>query len=412
MEKDRYTNVYDIRLQEVYYISKDESDSDEAPGSFAAGEIKFRKDKSKGRIKFLFKSLAFILIASISGAASATYIVNKRFERIDTSNYSDSYKIPNVMYGENNVLPKNSITKVVELVGPAVVGISNSSEGFSDQIVTRYSGSGIIFDKDGYIVTNYHIIKETSEVLVKLASGNAKPLSAKVVGYDISSDIAVLKVEQGNLPVARLGDSMTVRAGDVAIAIGNPFGLEGVGSVTSGIISSINKRIHGADSVDREKDVYKVLQTDAEINWANTGGPLCNEYGEIIGINNNQIISNQTSGGTGYAISISEVKKIVTSLINEGEVVRPSFGIDGGTYPENSLGVQGVYVGIVYVNTGAWEAGIRTSDVIIELDDMKIKNYEDYLSVIEKHKIGDILTCKLLRNGVIVETKVTLKKNK
>lgn len=412
MEKDKYTNVYDIRLQEVYYVSRDENSSDEAPGSIGTGEIKFRRNKSKGRIKFLFKSLAFVLIASISGAASGTYIINKRFEQIDGTKYPGNYNIPNVTYENNNVLPKNSITKVVELVGPAIVGISNNSESFSEQIVTRYSGSGIIFDKDGYIVTNYHVINGVSEVSIKLASGNAKPLSAKVIGYDISSDIAVLKVEQGNLPVARLGDSTTVRAGDVAIAIGNPFGVEGAGSVTAGIISSINKRIHGTDSVDREKDVYKVLQTDAEINWSNTGGPLCNEYGEIIGINNYQITGSQTAGGMGFAISINEVKKIVTSLINEGAVVRPSFGIDGGTYPENPLGVQGVYVGVVYVNTGAWEAGIRTSDVIIELDNVKITKYEDYLSVIEKHKIGDTIVCKLLRNGVVLETKVTLKKNK
>lgn len=411
MEKDRYTNIYDVKLREVYYLSSDGNNSAEAPED-NAGEIKFRKNKRKGRIKLLFKSITFVLIASFSGAISASIIVDKRFSNIDASNHSGKYNIPNVFYGETNVMPKNSVAKVVELVGPAVVGISNSSENFSEQVVTRYSGSGIIFDKDGYIVTNYHVINGASEVSIKLASDNSKPISAKVVGFDITSDIAVLKVEQGNLPVARLGDSTTVRAGDVAIAIGNPFGIEGVGSVTAGIISSINKRVQGVEAVDREKSVYKVLQTDAEINWSNTGGPLCNEYGEVIGINNLKITAAQNSEVMGFAISINEIKKIVTSLINEGQVVRPSFGIDGGTYPENPLGVQGVYVGVVYVNTGAWEAGIRTSDVIIELDSIKITKYEDYLSVIEKHKIGDTVTCKVLRNGSIVETKVTLKKNK
>lgn len=412
MRKDKYVNIYDIKLREVYCGSNDGINPAEAPEDINAGEIKFRRNKRRGRIKFLFKSITFVLIASISGAASATFIVNKRFSLMDASNYSENYKLPNVFYGDNNVLPKNSIARVVELVGPAVVGISNNSESFSEQSATRYSGSGIIFDKDGYIVTNYHVINGNSDILVKLASDNSKPISAKLVGFDLTSDIAVLKIDQGNLPAARLGDSSTVRPGDVAIAIGNPFGVEGVGSVTSGIISSINKRVEGVEPADREKSAYKVLQTDAPINWSNTGGPLCNEYGEVIGINNIKITASQNSEVMGFAISINEIKKIVTSLINEGEVVRPSFGIDGGTYPENPLGVQGVYVGIVYVNTGAWEAGIRTSDVIVELDDIKITKYEDYLSVIEKHKIGDTISCKVLRNGLIVQTKVTLKKKK
>jgi serine protease Do len=296
----------------------------------------------------------------------------------------------------------NSINKVAEAVGPAIVGISNKSQG--EFGLEDSSGSGVIFNSNGYIVTNYHVIENSNNVTVKLSSG--KILTASIVGTDERSDLAVIKIAAKNLPVAKFGDSSKVRVGDVAIAIGNPLGEEFAGSVTAGIISALNRKIQYGGSV------YKVLQTDAAINPGNSGGALCNELGEVIGINSLKIGESQNVEGMGFAISINEAKDIINSLMNYGKVSRPSLGIYGQYVISKEKNIEGVYVEEVISGSGAAAAGVRPTDIIVGLDKRKVTKFEDLSDILDKHKIGDVIECEIWRSGKIIKTNITLSEMK
>lgn len=364
------------------------------------GKINFTSQRRKCRLKSLLKGMVFVLIAAVSGGISGSYIVNK--ELTNKPYTPNNQSIIGNKDGENKEktvdTPKNAITKVAETVGPAVVGISNESKGYFG--VQDASGSGIIFDSNGYIVTNNHVIENSTKVWVKLSSGNVLP--ATIVGTDPRSDLAVIKINAQNLPVAKFGDSSKVKVGDTAIAIGNPLGEEFAGSVTAGIISALNRKIQYGGAI------YKVLQTDAAINPGNSGGALCNEAGEVIGINSLKIGSEQNAEGMGFAICINEAKDIVKSLMDTGKVVRPSLGIYGQSVISEKKNIQGVYVNEVVSGSGAAAAGVKPTDIIIELDKKKVTKFEELAEILDKHKIGDTVQCKIWRGGKTIEVNITL----
>jgi Trypsin-like serine proteases, typically periplasmic, contain C-terminal PDZ domain len=229
------------------------------------GEIKFRKRQSN--IRSIFRGIAFVLIALISGAISSSYIVEKKYSEIMNDKIKEEIQSDKEL--KNGITTStvdsygNEIGKVSEIVGPAVVGIVNS---LTDSVteVEGASGSGIIFDANGYIATNYHVIEGSKNIFVKLANGR-NYLKARIVGSDSTSDLAIIKIEAVDLPTAKFGDSSKVKVGDLAIAIGNPLGEEFAGTVTAGIISARDRKIRYGGSV------YKVLQTDAAINPGNSG---------------------------------------------------------------------------------------------------------------------------------------------
>ncbi len=365
------------------------------------GGINFTNNRKKTRLKSLAKGVTFILIAAVSGGISGAYISNKRYSNKGYTSINQSLIEPKSEENKTKIAdaPKNSITKVAETVGPTVVGISNKSEGYFG-MQDGGSGSGIIFDPNGYIVTNNHVIEGAAKITVKFSSGNVLP--AKLVRADSRSDIAIIKVEAQNLPIAKFGDSSKVKVGDRAIAIGNPLGEEFAGSVTSGIISALNRKIQYAGSV------YKVLQTDAAISPGNSGGPLCNDAGEVIGINSLKLGADQNAEGMGFAISINEVKDIIKALMDYGKVSRPFLGIYGQSVVSRENKVQGVYVSEVVPGSGSAAAGIKPTDIIIELDKKKISKFEDLSDILDKHKIGDSISCKIWRNGKTIEVNIVL----
>lgn len=383
MDDYKFNEVKDVRWES---INPDE------------GNIKFRKDKRYSRARRVLKVIAFVLIAIVSGSISGYYVVDKKINNIEKSEVYKGSPIVNKEEFSNKV-SKSSITKVAENVGPAVVGISNKSENFWGQI-DNDSGSGIIFKPDGYIVTNYHVIKGADQVTVKLSSGKVFP--AKIVGYDERSDLAVIKIEANNLPTAKFGDSSKVNVGDLAIVIGNPLGEEFAGSVTAGIISALNRR------VEHQGAIYKVLQTDAAINPGNSGGALCNENGEVIGINSLKIGATANVEGMGFAISINETKEIIDSLMNYGKVKRPSLGVMGQTVASRDGKIKGFYVNEVILGSGAAKSGIKPTDVIIELNGKRVEKFDDMAQILEQHKIGDTIKCKIWRNGETKQVNVIL----
>ena len=366
------------------------------------GEIIFRKNNKKNYFKSFLRVFSFILIAALSGGITAQYAINKDKAQKDFSGGLNSSAI------ENNIMQamySNPISEVAEKVAPAVVGISNKTEGLWN--TSEGSGSGIIFKSDGFIITNYHVIEGATEIKVKLSNDNI--LKAFVIGVDTRSDLAVIKVEASNLPIAKFGDSSKVKVGDLAIAIGNPLGEQFSGTVTSGIISALNRRINIVDKKTGEQTIYKVIQTDAAINPGNSGGALCNIYGEVIGINSLKVNSTSGMEGMGFAINSNEAKGIINDLMTYGKVIRPAIGIYGGTaISVGNDGVEGVYVQEVIRGSGAAVAGIMPTDIIIELGGSSVKSMEDLSDILERYKVSDRLSCKIWRSGKIKDIIIIL----
>lgn len=374
-------------------------------------KIKFVNNRRKSNIKKFFKLCCFILIAAFSGGVSGAYIANKKEvskvytpndQTLMNSKKNESGIVSDIQSSsqEKDYGKQNSITKVSELVGPTIVGISNKSQGYFGLQDTG-SGSGIIIDSEGYIVTNYHVIQNADKVTVKLSSG--KILDASVNGIDEGSDLAIIRVSAKNLPVAKLGDSSKIKVGDTAIAIGNPLGEDFAGSVTAGIVSALNRKISYNGIV-----YNKLIQTDAAINPGNSGGPLCNDNGEVIGINSFKLSSSGSTEGMGFAIPINDAKDIIKQLINTGEVKRPYLGIYGESVISENDKIQGVYIQEVKKGSGAYQAGLKPTDILMELDGKKIVQLPDIQDIINSHKVGDKVKCKIWRDGNTIETTVTL----
>lgn len=366
------------------------------------GEIKFRRNKKKNYFKSFLKVCSFILIAALSGGITAQYAINKDKAPKDFSGILNSSALES-----NNIqgVYDNPISAVAQKVAPAVVGISNKADGVWN--TSEGCGSGIIFKSDGFIITNYHVIEGATEIKVKLSNDNV--LKASVIGTDVRTDLAVIKVEGNNLPIAKFGDSSKVKVGDLAIAIGNPLGEQFSGTVTAGIISALDRRINMVDKKTGEQTIYKVIQTDAAINPGNSGGALCNIYGEVIGINSLKINSSSGTEGMGFAINSNGAKEIINDLMAYGKVIRPAIGIYGGTaISVGNDGVEGVYVQEVVRGSGAAIAGIKPTDIIIELGEKSVKNMEDLSDILEKYKVSDRLSCKVWRNGKVKDISIIL----
>lgn len=264
-------------------------------------------------------------------------------------------------------------------------------------------GSGFIVSEDGYIITNQHVIDGADEIEVSI-NGKEEAVKAEVAWSDFSLDLAILKVDASKLDEEltplEMGDSEKIRPGDWAIAIGNPLGFEH--TVTVGVISALGRPIQ-IPTEDRQVRTYQnLIQLDAAINPGNSGGPLLNNQGKVIGINTAVSAAGQ---GIGFAIPVNEIKEIVAELQNTGEVTRPWLGI---AFSEITKEVQeyfglenreGVVVIEVYKDSPAEKAGLKTYDLIKEVDQKEIKSTSDLSEIIAKKEVGDKIMFKVIRNG-------------
>ncbi len=309
-----------------------------------------------------------------------------------------------------------SVPQIANKVGPSCVGVINKTkltpnryydpfsgryfytqDPNSDELVEQGSGSGIIVSKDGYIVTNQHVISGATEILVVLNTGDE--YTAKLVGEDVKSDLAVLKIDAPNLVPAEFGNSESLQVGELAVAIGNPLGQEFAGSVTVGVISAVNRTM----MVDGKQ--YNLIQTDAAINPGNSGGALVNQYGEVIGINSVKIATTGVEG-IGFAISSDEAVPIIESLRSNGYVTgRPLVGISA------SETQYGLLVQTVSEGSGAEKAGIKVGDLILKADGKAVKSVDSLNEIRDTKKVGEVITLTLLRDGEMKDIAVTLGEN-
>ena len=305
---------------------------------------------------------------------------------------------------------KNTI-EIFQKNAQAVVYVSNillARRSLFDHVGTEVpagAGSGFVWDKLGHIVTNYHVVARASKFMITFHK-DKKQYPASIVGVEPRKDIAVLKLQE--LPVSLVpvttGNSRGLIVGQKAMALGNPFGLDH--SISAGIISALGRKIEGVGGVTIED----MIQTDSSINPGNSGGPLLDSGGHVIGVNTMIFSRSGTSAGVGFAVPVDTVKRIVPQIIKHGEVIRPGLGVVLlEEYYRDYFDIkEGVIVKYVDPKGSAYAAGMRgitkdkqrryyLGDVILSIDGQKVTNYDDIYHILDKKKVGDMVTVKVRR---------------
>lgn len=321
------------------------------------------------------------------------------------------------------VTSENVKTTTVEEISDLKLAINNVYEAAVYIEVTgdrsSSSGSGFVYKKDdkyGYILTNYHVIKNGRKFVVTFSDG--EEVEASLVSGDEYYDIAVLKVKIDKIKkVATLGDSSTIELGDTVFTVGAPLGKEYMGTITKGIVSGINRMV----SVELTSGNYlmEVIQTDASINSGNSGGPICNIKGEVIGITSSKLVGSGVEG-MGFAIPINSVLEIIDSIESGTTLSRPYLGVQLVDLT-NTFALQyyynirissdvtfGAVLSYIEEKQPASKAGLKIGDVIVEMDGEKVEDVSYFKYLLYKHKIGDTITVKYYRENTLLETKIGL----
>jgi S1-C subfamily serine protease len=326
------------------------------------------------------------------------------------------------------------VIAVYQQAGPAVVNITTQvlrQSFFFGLIPEEGSGSGFVYDRDGHIITNYHVVEDASEIVVSF--GKDKELPAEIVGVDPPNDLAVLQVDEGRggLPEGvepiPLGDSDSLQVGQRAIAIGNPFG-QFERTLTVGVVSAVNRSVQTED----DRVLRGVIQTDAAINRGNSGGPLLDSSGRLIGVNTALVSPSGASAGVGLAIPVNKLKQIIPELIENGRYPHPWMGIEGlgyELYPELAQALdlpvdQGLLIARLYRNSPAARAGLRGAtdeviyrqrrllvggDILTAIDGVQLRSWDDldaYLQ--ERTEVGQTVTLTFWRDDQEMTTEVKL----
>ena len=367
-----------------------------------------KKKKCSGGCAIVAVALACSVFGGAVGAAGVVGVNNWLHKTGNTT----------ILKGDRD----NTVIQITEidtdkLMSAAEVYASNvnSTVGITTSITTNFwgyqttsaaSGSGFIISDDGYILTNHHVIEDSSAITVALYDGTT--YDAKVIGYDASNDIAVLKVEAEGLEPVVLGDSSNMNVGDSVVAIGNPLG-ELTFSLTSGAVSAMDREVTLSGNITMD-----LIQTDCAINSGNSGGALFNMYGEVIGITNAKYSSSSGEASIdniGFAIPINDIMPIVESIIEKGYIAKPYIGV---TITDVSAEAQayGIPVGaaVQSVTEGApaQKAGLQTNDVITAVNGQAITNSNDLVEFVGICEPGDELTLTVYRMGQTLELKLTV----
>lgn len=365
-----------------------------------------RWDKRKGANIFL---VIIILASAVLGGVVADFIKNRQKPR----------EMPRIELSNPGQIPlgdQDTVVSVVKRMGPAVALINTRRDEVIYDWFLRPTmrkaeglGSGVIFDSRGYILTNNHVVADATEIKVTLP--DKRTFTGKKIGGDALTDIAVVKINGTNLPVAPLGNSDKMRVGETVIAIGNPYGFDN--TVTAGVVSALERSL-----TEPEENIYleNLIQTDASINPGNSGGPLLNMRGEVIGINTAIIPQAQ---GIGFAIPANRARQAAEELIKFGKVIR--LGILGTPLSKEAAAAiskqleqpiaenQGIFITQVIKDSPAGRAGLKTGDIITAIDGKKITKMEELQTVVRKVGYGGRFKLTINRQGKKFDLKVVIK---
>ena len=371
-------------------------------------------------MKLKFSNFFSAMLGVIIGAGITLSVVLPQANRMNLTNTSNNeinktqtQQLSTTLNSDYENLYKNVVkTSMPSVVGITTVFLDNTSQdsyfefffGDSNQSsqIRQGLGTGVIVDSSGYILTNAHVVKDGQAEKVNVLFNDGTSKEAQVKWYDTNLDLAIIKVEGENYPVAKLGDSDKTEVGDIAIAIGNPLGLQFERTVTQGIISGLDRTVQ----LDATTTMSNLIQTDASINQGNSGGPLLNSKGEVIGINTIKAAGGE---GLGFSIPINTAKLFVDIIKENGEIKeKPIIGIKGISVDQLKSSEElkidsktGVYVYSVYDESPASKAGLKKGDIIIKMNDDEIKNMLDLQSSLYKNgqNIEKAVDLTVLRDG-------------
>lgn len=420
--------------QNNYYSYSPQGQPNSQPNGYGGmNEFSYQPKKPKKPIgkKILTGIVAVLCVAAIGATSIVGYtlVTGKNIVETDSSASSvtkntgaesaasttvDRTNLPTL---EQLAAPEDamSIPDIVKKVSPSVVGISCIVDGGTS------TGSGIVLSSDGYIITNAHVISGAKAMSVVLPSSYNESddsseseaeiednltYTAELVGQDTQTDLAVLKIDRDDLVAAELGTSADLQVGELSIVIGNPLGLTLANSVTAGIISATDRTLTVDDRT------MNLIQTDASVNNGNSGGPLINAYGQIIGVTSAKV-SSSVGEGLGFAIPIDEAIPIINDLLENGYVTgRPSLGISGTDINSSYSAYYGVPQGFLIVSVaeggGADAAGIQENDIIIAINDTMISSINELNEIKNQFEVGDTVTLTIYRNGKKLDVDVVL----
>ncbi|MCR1899297.1 trypsin-like peptidase domain-containing protein [Irregularibacter muris] len=366
--------------------------------------------KKNSTLKYLSIAMLGAIIGGIIVAFVSSFYLNHRITQLTKDgvlpNQVGQSGQQQIVYpeGENITVAQAVADKVM----PAVVGIQAikvTRDIFMGSKETGGIGTGVIVSPDGLILTNHHVITDNpKEITVQLKDG--RELKAEEIWSNATLDLGVIKIDANNLPVAELGDSDQIKVGQMALAIGNPLGMRFERTVTSGIISALNRSIMTESNI-----VEDLIQTDASINPGNSGGPLLNDKGQVVGINTFKI---QTGEGLGFAIPINVAKPIIDQVIKYGEFKPSILGIQGldreiASYVEEEIEIdKGILIMDIERESGVYKAGLRQGDIITHIDGKEVNTMIQLRTALYEHLPGEEVSIKYLRNNSEKEAKITL----
>lgn len=393
-------NIYDAAYSEEEISVEGEVKHNTNSDEFKNKKIK--KRKGKGFVKYVATAIICSLFGGVIGSGLTYYVTDKN---INSDILNNSVTTDPVSFATDNTAL--SAADIYNKVAPAVVIISTKSiqsvNGWFQQEVEGM-GSGFIINNDGYILTNYHVIDGSKEVTVTLSDN--REVTASIVNYDADQDLAMIKINEDiEVPgVVELGDSDALQTGEEVLAIGSPLSKELSYTLTKGIVSALNRSVETESGVNSN-----LIQTDTAINSGNSGGPLINTKGQVVGINT--LKASDGAEGIGFAIPINDVKEKIDSLskpiLNLGVSIRV---VDESMAKQLNM-EEGLYIVEVTEFSPAEKAGLKAGDLIVKADGSRIKTFDELQEVKNSKEEGDTINIEFIRDGKTQNTTITLTTN-
>lgn len=412
-ESENRTEQYEPQSHNREYSTLEgEFSNYSAPGYNFLQQPKKKKEKKGFSLGSVI--LAVILSAVIGGLSGVAVLKAVNPDKNTVTDTNPTKNLININIDEE---AESVVEAVAEKVTPSVVGIKTTTSVisfFGGSSESTGEGSGVIYSADGYIITNYHVISEAasnkngSKIEVYIDNADSKAYTAAVVGYNISSDLAVIKINASGLTPIEIADSSALKVGQYVITVGNPGGLEFMDSVTYGVISGLNRVVSSDSGVE-------LIQTDAAINPGNSGGALVNTKGQLVGINSSKIVSEQFEG-MGFAIPSNTTVKICKNIISKENSPEPYIGVSiSERYTAEVLKYYGYPVGAVVLSVAdsspADDAGLEKGDIITEFNGKTIKEYSELEDLIADCSPGQSVQVKIYRAGRYYTTNIKVASN-
>ncbi len=350
--------------------------------------ISFKKKRTKSSIRLGAKLLTYLIIAAVSGAVFSRIMIDIRYGNT----------IRGIEEFTNGDMIITDYTKIIDIINPSIVTIGNSSEVYSNE--NESNTTGIILDETGNILTSYSLIKDFKNIFVKLSTNNSEPANAELIVKSEDIDLAIIKIKTDEeLTPVKFADDDDLVIGQGIAVLGNTRANDNVDTISPGIITSIGENTSVAGRP------YQLLQISAPINKKNAGGPICNSKGEVIGLASYNLSQTNKDSGFYYGIQIKDLQVV----INSTNAFKSVLGVnEGGIIADKNTEYKGFYVQDLDKKGNAYKAGIKPTDIILELDNTPIITVDDATLILQNKKSGETLKCKVLREGTIEEIEVKI----